>query len=341
VRPELQQQSQIRWTWLFACCLLGTTFPILRAQAGEWSALTEAKVLYTDNVSELSATRRLALAEDPSQPTIVPLKNPQDVVWEPSLDVRRVSETALGPTEFSAKAAGFIYTDHSIFNHGNYRLQVKQALSPDTSLLLRYRYIPNLFLGPNVERRMGARLMDEERVTSHVWRAQVEHTFNREWTATLVGRYGLRLYNDAFAERDTKFWTLGPQIAFGATSWLTLTVAYLYERGLADGRQEVQVRDDVSYQQHFLTVGSTFLLGRGFFLDLGYAYRRKDFTSDLAGDSNRGVVDTTHAGSAELRYRMSSAASVIVGFQRAQRSSNAASRDFFNTNTSVGMQYRF
>ena len=83
------------------------------------------------------------------------------------------------------------------------------------------------------------------------------------------------------------------------------------------------------------------LLGQGFSLDLGYAYRRKGFTSDLAGDNNRGVVDTTHVGSAELRYRISSAASVTVGLQRAQRGSNAASRDFFNTNTSVGLQYRF
>lgn len=321
--------------------MLVATFPAIHAQAGEWSALTEAKVLYTDNVSELSATRRLALAEDPSQPTVVPLKNPQDVVWEPSLDLRRTSETALGQTEFSVKATGFIYTDHSIFNHGNYRLQVKQALSPDTSLLLRYRYVPNLFLGPNVERRTGVRLMEEERVTSHVWRAQLEHTFSQQWTATLVGRYGLRLFNEAFAERDTKFWTLGPQIAFGATSWLTLTAAYLYERGLADGREEVPVRDDVSYRQHFLTFGSTFLLGRDFSLDLGYAYRRKEFTSDLAGDSNRGVVDTTHVGSAELHYRLSSTAAITVGFQRAQRSSNTASRDFFNTNTSIGLQYRF
>ncbi len=341
MRLELPSRFQLRWTWFLASCVLVGAAPPFHAEAAEWSALTEAKVLYTDNVSELSATRRLALSEDPSQPTIVPLKNPQDVVWEPSLDVRRVSETAFGPTEFSMKATGFIFTDHSIFNHGNYRLQVKQTLTPDTSLLLRYRYIPNLFLGPNIERRSGTRLLEEERVTSHVWRAQLEHVFNQQWTATLVGRYGLRLFNEAFAERDTKFWTLGPQVTLSATSWLTLTLAYLYERGLADGQGDVQVRDDVSYRQHFLSVGSTFVFGQGFSLDLGYAYRRKDFASDLAGDSNRGVVDTTHVGSAELRYRMSPAASVTVGLQRAQRASNAASRDFFNTNTSVGLQYRF
>lgn len=296
MRPALHSWSQFRLVWFLAGCLCVAIPDAFLVEAGEWSALTEAKVLYTDNVSELSATRRLALSEDPSQPTIVPLKNPQDVVWEPSLDVRRVSETAFGPTEFSMKATGFIYADHSIFNHGNYRLQVKQALAPDMSLLLRYRYIPNLFLGPNTERRTGTRLLEEERVTSHIWRAQLEHAFNQQWTATLVGRYGIRLFNEAFAERDTKFWTLGPQVTVNATSWLTLTLAYLYERGVADGQGDAQVRDDVSYRQHFLSVGSTFMLGHGFPLDLGYAFRRKDFTSELAGDSNRGVIDTTHVG---------------------------------------------
>jgi hypothetical protein len=130
------------------------------------------------------------------------------------------------------------------------------------------------------------RSLDEERVSSHVWRAHLEHTFSRQWTVTLVGRYGLRFFNEAFAKRDTKFWTLGPQVAFNATPRMTLMLAYLYERGLADGREDVRIKGDVSYRQHFLSFGSTFVLGRGFSLDLGHAYRRKEFTSDLAGDSN-------------------------------------------------------
>ena len=311
------------------------------AWAGDWSAITEARVLYTDNVSELSATRRLALSEDPSQPAVVPLRNPKDVVWEPSIDVRHRSQNGLGPAEISLKAAGFIYTDHAIFNHGNYRLQVRQALSSDTSVLLRYRYVPNLFLGPNTERRTGLRLLEEERVTSHIWRTQVEHRFSERWSATMIGRYGIRIFNDVFAERDTKFWTLGPQIEVAVMPRLTVTVAYLYERGAADGRDEVQFKDDVSYHQHFASIGATIDLGRGFAVDVGYAYRRKEFTSKIVGDSNRGVVDSTHLGTADLRYQLSHAAMLILEFQRAQRSSTALDRDFFNTNMSLGIQYRF
>jgi hypothetical protein len=310
--------------------------------AADWSATAEAKVLYTDNVFELSSARRLSLSEDPSQPTLVPVKKPSDVVWEPSLDVRHTSNpTHLGQTEVSVKAHGFIFTDNPIFNHGNYRIQLKQTLDPETSLLLRYRYVPNLFLGPNTERRTGQRLDEEERVTSHIWRLQLERRLTEFLTATLVGRYGLRQFNDVFAERDTTFWTSGPQLEWIVNPWLALTTAYLYERGLADGRQEVQFKDDVSYRQHFASLGATARMSTSLSVTVGYAYRRKVFTSEIAGDSNRGVVDTTHQGSAELRYEMSQAAAMTLGFQRSQRSSNAGSRDFFNTNTSLSLQYRF
>ncbi|MDO8357464.1 MAG: hypothetical protein Q7U76_13840 [Nitrospirota bacterium] len=313
-----------------------------RDAAADWSALAEAKVLYTDNVFELSSSRRLSLSEDPSQPAIVPVKKPSDIVWEPSVDLRHTSNpTNLGPTEVSLKAHGFIFTDNPIFNHGNYRIQVKQALDSETSLLLRYRYVPNLFLGPNYERRTGQRLDEEERVTSHIWRLQLERRLSEHLTATLVGRYGLRQFNDVFAERDTTFWTSGSQLEWRMNSWLTLATAYLYERGLADGRQEVQFKDDVSYRQHFASVGATAQVSRFLSVTLGYAYRRKVFTSEIVGDSNRGVIDATHQGSAELTYEVNQATAMTLGFQRSQRSSNAATRDFFNTNTSLSLQYRF
>lgn len=326
---------------LIAGCLLALIGLPGRAVA-EWSAIAETKVLYTDNVFELSSSRRLALAEDPSQPAVVPVKKASDVVWEPSIDLRHRSRpTTLGETEFSLKAAGFVFTDNPIFNHGNYRMQLKQGLDADTSVLIRYRFVPNLFLGPNTERRTGLRLPEEERVTSHIWRVQIERRLSESVIGTLVGRYGLRQFNDVFAERDTTFWSAGPQVDWIVGPRVTLSLAYLFEQGLADGREQTQFRDDVSYRQHFTSIGATVQLTEPLSLLVGYAYRRKEFTSEIAGDSNRGVVDTTHQGSAELQYRLSGAAIMTLGVQRSQRLSNVASREFFNTNTSLGIQYRF
>ncbi|HZN45757.1 MAG TPA: hypothetical protein VFB56_10515 [Nitrospiraceae bacterium] len=311
------------------------------ASLADWSAIADANVLYTDNVFELSAARRLSLSEDPSQPSIVPTNRPSDVVWQPSIDLRHRSASRFGLTELSVKAQGFIFTNNPIFNHGDYRLQVYQQVAPDTFVLLRYRYVPNLFLGPNVDRQTGLRFPEEERVTSHTWRMQLERNINERWMITLVGRYGLRLYNEVFSERDTTFYTIGPRIQYAATRWALLTLDYLYERGVADGREEPQFKDDVSYRQHFVSFGTLFQLTKPLSLELVYVYRYKQFTTDIAGDPLLGNVDQVHQGTAELHYDVSPAATVTLGFQRTQRSSSASFRDFFNTNTSLGVRYFF
>ena len=311
------------------------------ASLAEWSAIAEANVLYTDNVFELSAARRLALSEDPSQPAIVPTNRPSDVVWQPSIDTRHRSTSRFGLTELSFKAQGFIFTNNPIFNHGDYRLQVHQQVAPDTFVLLRYRYVPNLFLGPNVERQTGQRLVEEERVTSHIWRLQLERNLTEQWRIMLVGRYGLRLYNEVFSERDTTFYTIGPRVQFAVTSWATLTLDYLYEQGLSDGKEEPQFKDDVSYQQHFVSFGTLFQLAKPLSLELIYVYRQKQFTTDIPGDPLVGNTDHVHQGTAELHYDLSPVARITLGFQRTQRSSSVSFRDFFNTNTSLGIRYIF
>ena len=311
------------------------------ASASEWSAITQGRMLFTDNVFELSAARRLALSEDPSQPVNVPLSRPSDIVWDPSVDVRHGSSSRWGLTELSFKAHGFLYTNNPIFNHGDYRLQLNQQVAPGTTFMLRYRYDPNLFLGPNVERQSGNRLPEDERVTSHSWRLQLERQFTEQWMVVLVGRYGLRLYNEAFSERDTTFYTIGPRLQFRPSPWILLTLDYLYERGLADGRNQPQFQDDVSYRQHFVSFGTLFQLWGPLSLELLYAYRNKIFTTTIAGDPLQGELDQLQQGTAEQHYDISLAMRLTLGFQRTQRTSNLASRDFFNTNGSIGVQYRF
>lgn len=56
------------------------------AQA-EWSAVAEQKTSYTTDAFQFSSARRLRLTEDPSQPTVVSAEKPEDVIWEPALEV--------------------------------------------------------------------------------------------------------------------------------------------------------------------------------------------------------------------------------------------------------------
>lgn len=314
---------------------------VCRPAGAEWSAIAQQRVSYTSDAFQFSSARRLALSEDPSLPTIVPVEKPEDVIWEPSVEVIRSGTTGAGRNELSVKGHGFIYTDKPIFNHGDFRIQDRQWLNPDTSLLVRYRYVPNLFLGPNFERRTGSRSVQEERVTSHSWRAEFERRVNNDLTATLVGRYGLRLYNDAFAERDTNFYSVGPRFDYRAASWITFTLGYLYERGLADGRNEPQFMDDVSYYLHFLSFDTELRLTSRLTLALMYAHARKTFTSTLIGDTHLDRQDFTHQGRAELRYQLTARAAAMLGFQRTQRSSTNTLREFNDTIVSIGAEYRF
>ncbi len=331
-------RSRLRLWFLAMSVLAATPAP---AHAGEWSAVVGNKTVYTDNVFEFSAARRLTLSEDPSQPTVVPVNRPSDVVWEPYVELNRSFDHGRSKTEISAKAQGFLFTNNSAFNHGMYRIQARHTVTPDTSLLIRYRYTPDLFLGPNTERRTGLGLSEEERVTSHVWRVQLEQRLSDAWRGTLIARYGLRQFNAAFAERDTTFWTMGPQFSYQGFSRVVLTAGYLYERGVADGRDDVQFRDDVSYHQHVVVAGATVKLAERVSLDLGYFYRRKLFTSTILGDSNNGLRDNTHQGTAGLRYQATPAMAVTFDYQRTQRDSNAAQRGFFSNNVALGLDYRF
>jgi len=313
----------------------------LPASAADWSAVAESKVFYTNDVFVFSAARRLAVQEDPTQPTKVEISKPQDVVWNPALDVTRKSSIGQLPTEILFRTQGFLYTRNPIFNHGTYRLQITQGLTTDTSLLLRYHYAPNLFLGPNNERRSGQRLIEEERVTSHIWRVQLERRLNEDWAVTLVSRFGLRFFNEPFAERDLHFWTLGPQVHYRVNPRLAFTLSYLYERGLADGRDQPQFNDDISYRNNFVSLVSQVRVTDPVTLVLTYTYQRNNYTSGFVADTNYGRQDETQQGIAEVRYALTEQATLSVGVQRTQRDSNRAAASFEDTNGWFGAQYQF
>lgn len=307
----------------------------------EWSATAESRMTYTDDVFQFSASRRQKFSEDPSQPTVVPPEKKSDVVWDPSLELVHSSSSTRGPTQISAKAHGFLYTSNPVFNHGDYRLQLRQGLSQDTAVLVRYRYVPNLFLGPNFERRTGNRLIEDERVTSHTGRVELERKLGDRWVVAAIGRGGSRLYNEAFAERDTKFWTIGPHLSYAWSDRVTVSLGYLFERGYADGAGDTRYNDDISYRQHMVSAGLDAGITDSVSLHLLYLYRRKDFLSELIGDTHLNRHDDAHQGAAEIRYAMTRAATVTLGFQRTQRNSTVDARSFSETQISLGGQYRF
>ena len=123
---------------------------------------------------------------------------------------------------------------------------------------------------------------------------------------------------------------------------MTVTVEYLYERGLADGRGDTRFNDDVSYQYHLAELAVTVPLPRSWELSLSYIYGRKQFTSELVGDTEHlGRRDMTHQGHAELSHNFNDRTSLMLGFRRTQRTSTNPLFPFNSTLFSVGVEYLF
>ena len=119
-------------------------------------------------------------------------------------------------------------------------------MNPESRIRLRFSYAPDQFLGDNTERKSGTHQIVAEKVTSYIWSARLERALTPDLEVRLLGRYGIRRYNENFSERNTNFWTIGPHLEWKFLPRVKLGLSYHYERGLADGRDLPQYEDDVS-----------------------------------------------------------------------------------------------
>jgi hypothetical protein len=323
---------------LIACYLL---LVIISAQA-DWSIQTGAGLAYTDHVFHFSSAFEQELLEDPTFPDPASLGKQDDVIWEPSLQGRWSPSGNGTPTELGFKALGFIYTNHPNFNHGDFRFHVRQKLSQTNSIKLRYQAEPDVFLQPNFESRTGRRTIQDQRVSSHIGSFEFEQRLGKRWDVMLESRFGVRLYNEPFAQRDTRFWTVGPALTYALTDQVKFIAGYLFERGLADGRDDARFNDDVSYVTHLLSVGLDAEVNQSLSLHLSYVYKRKLFTTDLAADPEHfNRRDDSHQGNIDLRYKMTERANLVLGFKRTERSSTNPLFPYKSNVVSLAIQYRF
>jgi len=302
-----------------------------------------ANLFYTDDVALFSATRRLNLHGDPTQPALDTTLTGKgsDMVFDPDLQVSKLITSSWGRTDFSIRGQGFIYAVNPRFNQASVGLQALHAFTPDTAIRLRYYTTPDQLLGDNEERRSGTNSLQEERVTSHIGSVRLEQRLSENWEVRILGRVGARQYNEAFAQRDTTFWTIGPHVVWRVADRLKLFLGYHYERGLADGRKQPQFKDDTSYVNHYASFGLEAELVERLAMELGFHYERNNWTSDIVGDERNGGHETVVQGEMAFLYRLTEQAGLRLGFQRSQRRQSFEHEIVHNTNVFVGGNYRF
>jgi len=322
------------------------TFPLLpRLSSAEegWSLKGRGILFYTDDVGLFSATRRLSRDGDPTQPAIDSKLTDKgsDIVFEPLLAVTRSLTNNLGRLDLNVQGQGFIFTDNPQFNHGTLRLQATQALSSATRVQARFSYAPDQFLGDNEERQSGQDRLTAERLTSYIWSTRLIHDVTPDLSVKLLGRYGMRRYNEAFSERNTNFWTIGPHVEWRVAPKIKFGLSYHYERGLADGRNQPQFEDDVSYINHYLSADVEVELTERLSLLSAFHYEHNIWTSSLAGDERNGAHENIYQGELILAYRLTDSIQGFGGIQRSNRKESFESSATKNTNVGIGLSAQF
>ena len=308
-----------------------------------WSLEGQGILFYTDDVGLFSATRRLSRDGDPTQPAIDSKLTNQgsDMVFEPLLNVTRSLTNSLGRLDLNVQGQGFVFTENPDFNHGTMRLQATQALSSATRVQARFYYAPNQFLGDNDERQSGQQQLTAEKLTSYIWSSRLIHDVTQDLSFRLLGRYGIRRYNEAFSERNLNFWTIGPHMEWRVAPKIKLGLSYHYERGLAEGRNQPQFEDDTSYINHYLSADADVELTERLSLLTAFHFEYNIWTSMLAGDERNGAHENIYQGELILAYRLTDSIQGFGGVQHSSRKESFESSSIKNTNVGIGLNAQF
>jgi hypothetical protein len=128
-------------------------------------------------------------------------------------------------------------------------------------------------------------------------------------------------------------WTFLPKATFG--------LSYHFERGLADGRNQPQYEDDVSYDNHYVSADLDFELTERFSLGLAFHYERNNWLSQLEDDERNGAHENVYQGEAILAYRVTESIRSYLGVQHSSRQESFEPQAITNTNVGLGVAASF
>lgn len=333
---------------LFVSLLIGILF-LVSPTFAEWQVTGESNVYYTDDAALFSATRRLSRSQDPTQPVIDSLLANQgdDVVYEPMAHITKSFPLMGRSTQLGVRGQGFIFTDNTQFNHGSLSVEASHNLTASTSLIMRYFFGPDLYLGKNEVRPLeetggNTPKVKKEEVTTNYWAGGLAQQIPSMDDARIIlyGRYGLREYDKPFTQRDTRFWTIGTHVEWKPAQKIGLALGYHYERGLSDGRKQPELQDDTSYFNHFVTGEMDLEITERFGLEMALHYEFNGWTTGIEGDERKGQHENVVQGDIAVRYQVNDLLQLTGGFQGAHRK-ESFEKGLNNLNTWLGAKWAF
>ncbi len=273
-----------------------------------------------------------------------------DGVMETALKLARQFKSDYGTTRLDATGDGFIFMTKTQFTHGTLRLNARHEFDDETALNFTYYYSPDLYLGENLVRQpipaLGAAESEAgvtaaEVLTSNVLSLRLDQALTGNIELQLLGRYGLRDYDQQFAERDLYLWTLGPHLEWTVTPGLKWLAGYHFERGLADGRHQPWLADDVSYDNNFVSTELEYAFAERYQLILGVHYELNNWLSQQVADERYGTYENIYQGEVLVKHALNEATRLYGGFQYSYRTVNTDLSDITNVNVAMGVEVKF
>lgn len=308
----------------------------------EWIFKADNAGYYTDDVALFSATRRLSLKDDPTQPNIDKTGQGSDFVYEPSVEAEWIGHNSFGEISFAADAGGYVFTNQTGFTHGLFDFELAQSFETETKLSLHYNFVPDLFLGRNTFMQpTGVETEHDETLSSHYWSFHIDQQLTDDITFRLLSRYGLRNYNAPFTYRDTQFWTIGPHLEWDITHDINFLIGYHYEKGNAEHHKVTHFFDDLSYVNHYASAELKVKLLEKLTANFIFDYEHNASMSKQQDDERFGTNENIYQGELELEYELTHATQLKLGWQHGNRKLNTEMTNVKNNNVWLGFEYKF
>jgi len=110
---------------------------------------------------------------------------------------------------------------------------------------------------------------------------------------------------------------------------------------LAQGRNEPQVKDDVSYINHYISADLDMELTERLTLLTAFHYELNIWTSNITGDERNGAHENVYQGEVILTYRLTDSMRAFAGVQRSNRKESFETQGVKNTNVGIGLDFVF
>jgi hypothetical protein len=305
-------------------------------------AKTGLSLIYDDNVWQFSDRDRSSFENSQNSSFFQNVESLDDFIWEPYFFLQFQPLEKTPSTQLFADISGNFYVHNPSLNLGIYQIGLKQEIRHKVQAAISYTLIPREFVGISRENPSSS-ISVGETITTHTTRFRIERKI-RDINLGLTVHHKFKDYNDTFEEQDNNIYGAGLESKIYSGYGLKTRIAYLFELGVASGRNNTNFNNDLSYRSHQLRISPEVRINRDLTIGVRYEIKYKAFTTNLSGDTNHyGRYDTTHTVGANIYYELGKTLETKLGYERVMKRPNK-NKDFFAFDENVaivGLSYLF